>query len=114
MSILSELPREAVPEADRRVTIDRRDPQIKRFEFHQRAQHFIMMSSVLLLVFTGMPQKFTTWPGTEWLIAFWGGVDRARFIHRMAGFAMPFSGAYHLTWLAALVFVKKQPLPMSM
>ncbi len=31
---------------------------IVRFTRHQRAQHFIMMSSVLLLVFTGMPQKF--------------------------------------------------------
>ncbi|MDA8216816.1 MAG: hypothetical protein M0Z94_04280, partial [Dehalococcoidales bacterium] len=31
---------------------------IVRFTGHQRAQHFIMMSSVLLLVFTGMPQKF--------------------------------------------------------
>ena len=87
---------------------------IVRFTAHQRAQHFIMMSSVLILVFTGMPQKFFEAPWSQWLINFWGGLDSARTIHHMAGFAMIFSALYHVSYILVNVLVKKEPLPVWM
>ena len=90
------------------------DRWIVRFTAHQRAQHFIMMSSVLILVFTGMPQKFFDAPWSPWLINFWGGLDSARTIHHIAGFAMIFSALYHVSYLTVGIFVRKEPLPIWM
>lgn len=90
------------------------DAQVVRFSRHQRAQHFIMMSSVLILVFTGMPQKFFDAAVSQWLINFWGGLDSARTIHRAAGLAMIFSGVYHISYLLYTITVLKRPLPVWM
>jgi len=87
---------------------------IVRFVGHQRAQHFIMMSSVLLLVFTGMPQKFFDAPFSQWLINVFGGLDSARAIHHAAGFAMIFSALYHVSYLLYGIVVLKQPIPLWM
>ena len=51
--------------------------RVVRFSKHQRAQHFIMMASVLLLVFTGMPQKFFDASVSQWMVNFWGGRYRS-------------------------------------
>ncbi len=90
------------------------DRWIVRFTGHQRAQHFIMMSSVLLLVFTGMPQKFFEAPWSQWLINFWGGLDSARTIHHVAGLAMIFSGLYHVGYILVGILVRKEPVPIWM
>ncbi len=90
------------------------DRMIVRFNRHQRAQHFIMMASVLILVFTGMPQKFFDAPISQWMINFWGGMDSARTIHHVAGFAMIFSGLYHITYMLYTILVLKHPVPIWM
>ncbi len=90
------------------------DRMVVRFSKHQRAQHFIMMSSVLVLVFTGMPQKFFDSPISMWMIGFWGGLDSARNIHHIAGFAMIFSGIYHLAYLLYTIVGLKRPVPVWM
>lgn len=90
------------------------DRQVVRFSKHQRAQHFIMMSSVLLLVFTGMPQKFFDAGWATWLISFWGGLDSARTIHHAAGFAMIFSGVYHVGYLLYTMLFLGRPVPVWM
>jgi len=88
--------------------------RVVRFSKHQRAQHFIMMASVLLLVFTGMPQKFFDASVSQWMVNFWGGLDSARSIHRMAGFAMIISALYHLAYLLYTIVVLKRPVPLWM
>lgn len=88
--------------------------EIVRFDRHQRAQHFIMMSSVLILVFTGMPQKFFDSGLSQWMINVWGGLDSARNIHHVAGFAMIFAGLYHLAYLLYTIVVLKRPVPVAM
>ncbi len=90
------------------------DRWIVRFSKHQRAQHFIMMSSVLVLVFTGMPQKFFDAAWATWLINFWGGLESARTFHHMAGFAMIFSALYHVTYLLYTIVGLKRPVPVWM
>lgn len=87
---------------------------VRRFSKHQRAQHFIMMSSVLVLVFTGMPQKFFDSPISMWMIAFWGGLESARTIHHAAGFAMIFSALYHAVYLLYTILGLRRPVPVWM
>ncbi len=109
-------------EARRAVVPSRLEPEaapgeermVIRFNRHQRAQHFIMMASVLVLVFTGMPQKFFSSPVSQWMINVWGGIDGARAIHHAAGFAMLFSAAYHLAYLFYTIFVLHRPVPLWM
>ncbi len=90
------------------------DRQIVRFTGHQRAQHFLMMSSVLLLVFTGLPQKFFEWPISQLTIRFWGGLDNARSIHHFAGYLMLVAAIYHVVWLLGIVISRREPLPTKM
>ncbi len=87
------------------------DRFVVRFSKHQRAQHFIMMASVMILVFTGMPQKFFDFPASQWMINFWGGLDSARTIHHVAGFAMIFSALYHGAYLVYTIAVLRRPVP---
>ncbi len=93
---------------------DADDWRIVRFAGHQRAQHFIMMASVLILVMTGMPQKFFDAPWATWMINFWGGLESARSIHHAAGFAMIFSAVYHLAYLLYTIIALKRPVPIWM
>ena len=109
-------------EARRAIVPSRLEPEaapgeermVIRFNRHQRAQHFIMMASVLVLVFTGMPQKFFSSPVSQWMINVWGGLDNARTIHHVAGFAMIFSALYHLGYLLYSIVILREPLPVWM
>lgn len=87
---------------------------IVRFDVHQRAQHFIMMSSVIILVLTGMPQKFSSLGVSQWVIGVFGGIDTARMLHRAAGFAMILSAVYHVAYLVYTWVVLKRPIPVWM
>ena len=93
---------------------DTDDWRVVRFAGHQRAQHFIMMSSVLILVLTGMPQKFFNSPISMWLINFWGGLETTQTIHHIAGFAMIFASLYHVAYLLYTVIVLRRPTPLWM
>ncbi|MDI6857491.1 MAG: cytochrome c3 family protein [Dehalococcoidia bacterium] len=88
--------------------------EILRFEVHQRAQHFLMMACFLVLAFTGLPQKFSEWGASRWLIDAWGGLDSARAIHRFAGLVMLADCVYHLGYVAFGSLVLKKPLPIWM
>ena len=74
-----------------------------RFGAYRRAEHLVVMVTFTLLVVTGLPQKFNDQGWAEWVIGALGGLDTARLIHRVAGFA--FAGlafvhvALNLVWL---------------
>jgi cytochrome b subunit of formate dehydrogenase len=77
-------------------------------------QHFLMMACFLVLAFTGLPQRFSDWGVSQWLISMWGGLDSARTIHRFAGLVMILDCIYHLGYIAYGAFVLKKPLPIWM
>lgn len=91
-----------------------RDREVLRFSPHQRAQHFLMMTAVIILVLTGMPQKFFEWPISQWMINIWGGLDRARTVHHVAGILMFIAAGYHLLYLLYTILVLKRPVPVWM
>ena len=55
-----------------------------RFTLNQRIQHLILAVSVVILVLTGMPLKFSETRWAQFLAPYLGGFETAGFLHRLA------------------------------
>ena len=58
---------------------------VVRFSPRQRVEHFLVMTTFTLLAVTGFPQKFYEAGWSHAVVAFFGGMERLRFVHRMCG-----------------------------
>jgi cytochrome b subunit of formate dehydrogenase len=94
---------------------------IIRFDIHQRAQHWLMLSGVILLSITGWPLRGAGVGAVQFadrvessrkFLALFGGPHGAGLVHRFAAVLIILSGVYHIVYLAFLA--KKRILPMSM
>ena len=96
-----------------------------RFDLHQRAQHWFMLSGVILLGVTGWPLRgagvFTGAPiigamdASAYSTAFmklFGGAAGAAIWHRVGAVLIIISAVYHLFWLTFLAASKRLPLSM--
>jgi formate dehydrogenase subunit gamma len=75
----------------------------ERLTLFQRGQHLTMVISFTLLALTGLPMRF---PDTAWLARVYevfGGLARARQVHRGAAVLMIADGIVHLAYLATLL-----------
>ena len=79
-----------------------------RFTIHQRIQHGILASLVLILAMTGMPLKFhdTFWAQPVYRI--FGGIHVAPLIHRIAGVCMIIFFIYHIIYMAHMLYRRYQ------
>ncbi|MGE5047933.1 MAG: formate dehydrogenase subunit gamma [Deltaproteobacteria bacterium] len=59
---------------------------ITRFSVWQRVEHFVIMVFFTLLVLTGMPQKYFASGFSAKVVAWFGGIDSTRLLHRISGF----------------------------
>jgi cytochrome b subunit of formate dehydrogenase/nitrate/TMAO reductase-like tetraheme cytochrome c subunit len=96
-----------------------------RFDLHQRAQHWFMLSGVILLGLTGWPLRgagvFTGAPlignldASGYSTAFmklFGGAQGAAIWHRVGAVLIIISSVYHLFYLTFLAANKRLPLSM--
>jgi cytochrome b subunit of formate dehydrogenase/nitrate/TMAO reductase-like tetraheme cytochrome c subunit len=96
-----------------------------RFDIHQRAQHWFMLSGVILLGLTGWPLRgagvFTGAPiigamdASAYSTAFmklFGGAAGAAIWHRVGAVLIIISSVYHLFYLTFLAANKRLPLSM--
>jgi cytochrome b subunit of formate dehydrogenase len=60
---------------------------IVRFSPWQRFQHWAVLVLFALLCVTGLSQRYPDVPGSAWVLGAMGGVDGARWIHRVGGLA---------------------------
>lgn len=90
------------------------EPMVLRFDVHLRTQHVILLTAVFLAALTGFPQAFPDWPTSQWWIVFWGGVESARTVHRVAAMAMDFTLFYYLLYLAHDALAVQKRLPRAM
>lgn len=97
-----------------RTLIQEKGETVVRFDAHQRIQHFLMLSSFLVLAFTGVPQKFNDWAVSQWWINTLGGIDNVRTAHRYAAFVMVFDCFYHMTYVLYSTLALKRPFPFWM
>lgn len=102
----------SIPRAEP-LTVEKTEA-IPRFDAHQRIQHFLMMGSFLVLAFTGLPQKFSSWAISEWWIATLGGMDNVRSAHHFAAYVMVAACVYHIGYILYTTVVLKRPFPFGM
>ena len=57
---------------------------VRRFRKSNMRMHIVIITTFLLLALTGLPLKFNDAPWAQVLINVLGGVDSARFLHRIA------------------------------
>jgi formate dehydrogenase subunit gamma len=59
-----------------------------RFNVLQRVEHWVMTISFGLLALTGLPQRYALWPISQSIIAFFGGIESTRIIHRWSAIVL--------------------------
>ena len=74
---------------------------LPRYSVHIVIQHLLIFITFMFLVATGLPIYFSDVFWAPVVISFFGGIDTARLIHRIAGFTMMFAAAYHIITIVA-------------
>jgi cytochrome b subunit of formate dehydrogenase len=69
---------------------------LPRYSVHIVIQHFLIFVTFLVLAGTGLPLYFSELSWAQYLTSFFGGIDQARFIHKIAAFVMMAASGYHI------------------
>jgi formate dehydrogenase subunit gamma len=83
-----------------------------RFSKKQRLEHFVVMTTFVLLALTGFPQKFHEAGFSRFLVKLFGGLDGARLVHRLSGFVFAGLTFFHLT--AAILATLQHKMKMTL
>lgn len=73
-----------------------RENYLIRFNVSQRIEHLVLMVSFTFLALTGIPQKYADASWAQWFIINMGGIESARFIHRIFSFLFIAGAVYHV------------------
>jgi len=87
--------REKKREAEER---EEKEEKFQRFNRNFRFQHIVLFSSVILLVFTGMPLKFPDFLLSRFLIGLWGGIQNSTIVHRIAAGMLIYFMVHHFLY----------------
>lgn len=79
---------------------------ITRFNIQVRIQHFLLLSSFIVLAITGIPRGFPDWPVMQWWTGVLGGAANLRLIHDIAASVMCADAIYHILYIAYGILVK--------
>jgi cytochrome b subunit of formate dehydrogenase len=89
---------------------------IIRFDIHQRAQHWLMLTGVILLGITGWPLRGAGDPTaaaySSSFMKVFGGQHGAAIWHRVGAVLIIVSAVYHLFYLTFLATKKRLPISM--
>jgi formate dehydrogenase subunit gamma len=69
---------------------------VRRFSQYRVVEHWLHAVVFILLVITGISQKFHTYDLSQWLVFHLGGIDAVRLMHRVAGFVLIILFIQHL------------------
>ena len=75
-----------------------------RFDMNLRIQHIIFAASIIILVFTGMPLKFSGTPWAPYLYSMFGGIAIAPWVHKISGTIMLIVFVYHIYWCIKIFY----------
>ena len=95
------------PKQSSAETLEELPEEVERFNIHYRIQHVLMLTSFLVLFFTGWALKFSEVESSQSWMRFWGGPETAGKIHRIAGITMLIDSLYHLAYLIMRFFQGK-------
>lgn len=88
---------------EKRREEEERPIEVERFSLNVRLQHLFLLTSVLLLIITGLPIKFHEAKISEIIISMFGGISGSRFAHRIGASILIGVSVYHMFYL---VFTK--------
>jgi formate dehydrogenase subunit gamma len=84
--------------------------QIRRFGKLRIAEHWLNAGTFILLVITGLSQKFHDYHFSQWIIMTLGGIDTTRLIHRYSGIALAVLTINHVFVASfGVIFLRWQP-----
>jgi cytochrome b subunit of formate dehydrogenase len=86
----------------------RDDEEFVRFRPFDRFLHFLVITSFLLLVATGMPLKFYDAKWAHWIVAWMGGVEVTAGLHRIGAVITFLYFALHVSSLVRSAFRRRQ------
>jgi formate dehydrogenase subunit gamma len=96
------------------ITPDRVEGEyIKRFDIHQRIQHYGLFITFIILAVTGVLRGFPDWPTFAFFTNLFGGPDLLRIVHDAAAFGMIAVCIYHIIYVIYGIVVKHK-LPTAM
>jgi cytochrome b subunit of formate dehydrogenase len=78
-----------------------------RFDLDQRIQHIILALTVIILVLTGMPLKFSNTSWAPYLYTIFGGSKMAPTIHKVTGAIMLILFVYHVIRVVSQILTKQ-------
>ena len=82
-----------------------------RFSAHQRIQHVVLFSTVIILALTGFPLRHASEPWAKPLYSFMGGPEIVPIIHRLTGSVLLILFVYHtIYWM--VVFYQNRIVPL--
>ncbi|HFE66240.1 MAG TPA: DUF4405 domain-containing protein [Chloroflexi bacterium] len=82
--------------------------EFPRFRVGARIEHIILLVSFTILAITGLPQKYALTSWGESMIAWMGGIEQARIVHRYAAFVLTVGAIYHILTSAYRFYVKHE------
>ena len=85
---------------------------VVRFSLRQRIEHLFVMILFTLLVVTGFPQKFYDVGISQAIVNAVGGLDRVRWIHRIAGILFSVATVVHIAVATLIVLLRRAGLTM--
>ena len=87
-----------------------KEEKVKRFSPARSLEHLAHVATFIVLVCTGLSQRFYSLDISQWIILHLGGIDSVRLIHRFAGVVFSLELITHLTVAAiGIVYKKWQP-----
>jgi formate dehydrogenase gamma subunit len=78
-----------------------------RFPLSQRIEHLLLILSFTILAVTGLPQKFPTSSISPAIISFFGGIELARIIHRVAAIVLLLETIYHVVLVGYKLYIQR-------
>ena len=85
---------------------------VTRFALLQRIEHIVLLSSFTLLALTGLPQKFSSAPLSQFVINLFGGIESIRVVHRISAVVLMTLSIYHVVAVLYRIFVQRVPWTM--
>jgi formate dehydrogenase gamma subunit len=83
---------------------------IKRFGPARLVEHWLNAGTFIMLVITGLAQKFHGYEISQWIIMIFGGIDTTRLVHRYCGMALTILTLQHILVASfGILFKKWQP-----
>ncbi len=84
----------------------------KRFNLSQRFEHWVFITSFIILGITGLVQRYSDSPISSFVVGLVGGIENLRWIHHAAAITTMLIVIYHIGAVGYRIYVQRSRLSM--